>query len=222
MSDATHSPPQQSWEQVGLATANDRFKAKYGRYMQVATGLSFVIYLLIFLFSPELVIEPYRLREETIEVVDIPQTVDIPPPPQELPKPQVPIEAVEDALVEDDVEIADTLPDSFDDYVPPPPAGGGGTGNDFVAFDTKPEIVNYVSPVYSEFAREAGLEGLVTVDVLVGTDGRVKATRLSRSVHPVLDKAALAAAQRATFTPGKQRNIPVEVWVTLPYNFTLF
>lgn len=222
MSDTTQGQQSTGWEAVGLATENDRFKAGYAATMRWATGASFVIYLLVFLFSPELQIEPYRLEEETIEVVDIPESIDIPPPPQELPKPQVPIEAVDDAEVEEDVEIAETLIDDFDSYVPPPPGGGGGSGNDFVAFDTKPEIVNYVPPQYSEFAREAGLEGLVMVDVLVGTDGRVKATRVSRSVHPVLDQAAVAAAQRATFTPGKQRNIPVEVWVSLPYNFTLF
>ena len=105
------------------------------------------------------------------------------------------MEAAPDAEVEEDVEIADTLPQSFDEYVPPP-GGGGGAGNDFVAFDTKPEIVNFVNPEYSEFAREAGLEGLVMVDVLVGTNGRVKATRISKSVHPVLDQAAIQAAQR--------------------------
>ena len=44
--------------------------------------------------------------------------------------------------------------------------------------------------------------------------GRVKQTRLQRGVHPLLDKSALEAAQRAQFTPGKQRDIPVEVWVT--------
>ena len=32
---------------------------------------------------------------------------------------------------------------------------------------------------------------------------------------------ALAAAQQARFTPGKQRDLPVEVWVTLPYGFVL-
>ncbi|HKK70474.1 MAG TPA: hypothetical protein VKA86_04600, partial [Candidatus Krumholzibacteria bacterium] len=66
MSEATHSPPPESWEHVGLATENDRFKARYGRYMRVATASSFIIYLLIFLFSPELEIEPYRLKEETV------------------------------------------------------------------------------------------------------------------------------------------------------------
>lgn len=221
MSDTTHSPQPSSWEAVSLATENDRFKAGYENTIRWTTGISLLIWLLIFLFSPELEIKKYTLEQETVEVIDIPETIDIPPPPQELPKPQVPIEAAPDAEVEEDIDIAETLIDDFDDYVPPPP-GGGGTGNDFVAFDTKPEITNWVNPEYSEFAREAGLEGLVMVDVLVGTDGKVKATRVSRSVHPVLDQAALKAAQRVTFTPGKQRNIPVEVWVTLPYNFTLF
>ncbi len=222
MSNVTQAPGgKQQWEQIALATANDRFKAGYGRTMQGAVLVSFVIYLLIFLFSPVLVITPYSLPEETIEVVDIPTAVDIPPPPQELPKPQVPVEAAPDADVEEDVDIAETLPEDFN--TPPPMTGAGnGPGEVFVAFDTKPEIVEYVKPLYSEFAREAGLEGLVMVDVLVGTDGRVKDARVSRSVHSVLDDAALVAARRARFTPGKQRNIPVEVWVSLPYNFTLF
>lgn len=222
MSNVTQAPGgKQQWEQIALATENDRFKARYGRTLQGAFLVSFVIYLLVFLFSPVLVIKPYTLPDETIEVVDIPTAVDIPPPPQELPKPQVPVEAAPDADVEEDIDIAETLPEDFD--TPPPMGSAGGTsGNEFIVFDTKPEIVQYVQPQYSEFAREAGLEGLVMVDVLVGTDGRVKDARVSRSVHTVLDQAALEAARRARFTPGKQRDRPVEVWVSLPYNFTLF
>ena len=209
-----------SWEQVALGTANDRFKAKYQQYVTVAVLLSLVVWLNIFLFTPELEIEPYRLREETIEVVDIPDVVDIPPPPQELPKPQVPIEAAPDAEVDEEVEIAETMPDDFSGAFTTPGSGSGPTQN-FQAFDTKPELVKFVPPVYSEFAREAGFSGVVYVDVLVGTDGRVKQVRLQRGVHPLLDKSALEAAQRAQFTPGKQRDIPVEVWVTLPYGFIL-
>lgn len=221
MSVTTPRTAQDAWKQVGLATENDRFKARYAVYLRWSTATAVAIYLLIFLFSPVLEIEPYRLKEETIQVVDIPQTIDIPPPPQELPKPQVPIEAAPDAEVEEDIDIAPSIPEDFS--APPPSMGAvGDAGNTFVAFDTKPEITHFERPVYSEFAREAGLEGMVVVDVLVGTDGRVKAARLSRTVHPVLDAASLTAAQRCRFTPGKQRNIPVEVWVSLPYNFTLF
>jgi TonB family protein len=210
----------ESWQGIALGTENDRFKAKYQQYVLVALLISLVVWLNIFLFTPELEIEAYRLREESIEVIDIPDVVDIPPPPQELPKPQVPIEAAPDAEVDEDVEIAETMPDDFSGAFSAPGAGSGPTQN-FEAFDTKPELIKFVAPVYSEFAREAGFFGVVYVDVLVGTDGRVKQTRLQRGVHPLLDKAALEAAQRAQFTPGKQRDIPVEVWVTLPYGFIL-
>lgn len=218
----THASDTASWKQAALASANSRFKARYPVYMRWALLTSFLIYTIIFLFSPELEITPYKLKEETVTVVDIPDAVDIPPPPKELPKPQVPIEAAPDAEVEEDVEIADTLVEDFDSFTPPSAGSGGGAGNNFVAFDTEPELVNYVPPKYSEFAREAGLEGTVIVDVLVGTDGRVKEARIRTSVHSVLDNAALEAARKALFTPGKQRDIPVEVWVSLPYAFRLF
>ncbi len=222
MSGSTHVTDTAGWRAAALATENARFKARYPVYMRWALLVSFVIFTLVFLFSPELVITPYTLKEDTIEVMDIPDAVDIPPPPEELPKPQVPIEAAPDAEVEDDVEIADTLVEDFADFNSLPTGGAGGSGNGFVAFDTKPTIVQWFPPQYSEFAREAGLEGTVRVDVLVGTDGRVKDARVSQSVHSALDSAALAAARRVVFTPGKQRDVPVEVWVTLPYTFTLF
>jgi TonB family protein len=210
----------EAWQRVALGTENDRFKAKYQQYFTVSLLISLVIWICVFLFTPELEIEPYKLKEESIEVIDIPDVVDIPPPPQELPKPQVPIEAAPDSEVEDDVEIAETMPE---DFTAPLPTFGGdaGAATDFKAFDTKPQLVKFVKPEYTEFAREAGYSGVVYVDVLVGTDGRVKQVRLQRGVHPLLDRAALEAAQKAKFTPGKQRDIPVEVWVTLPYGFTL-
>jgi len=34
-------------------------------------------------------------------------------------------------------------------------------------------------------------------------------------------EAALAAARKCKFIPGKQRNIPVKAWMALPFNFRL-
>ena len=115
----------EGWERVALGTANDRFKAKYQQYLTVALLVSLVVWVNIFLFTPELEFEAYRLKEESITVIDIPDVVDIPPPPQELPKPQVPIEAAPDAEVEDDVEIAETMPDDFSGTFTTPGAGTG-------------------------------------------------------------------------------------------------
>lgn len=206
------------WERVALATANDRFKARYPIYIRWATLTSFVIWFVLFLVFPPITITPYSLVEQKVEVIDIPDAIDIPPPPEELPRPQVPIEAAPDAEVEEEVEIADTLPEDFD-YIPP--TGGGGANTEFVAYDKEPEILRAVPAEYSEFAREAGLEGIITVNVLIGVDGRVQDAVLFQAGHQVLNKAALEAARKWLFSPGKQRDVPVPVWVTIPFKFSL-
>ncbi len=202
---------------------NQRFKARYGVYLRRSTYASLLIWLLIFLFSPVYKPTPYHLREEKIEVLDIPDAIDIPPPPKEIPRPQVPIEAAPDAEVNEEVDLAETLPDDWNNV--PLPSGGGSAnagGNTFVAFDTKPEIVKWVPPKYPETARDMELQGTVMVNVLVGTDGRAKQAEVVKSVHPILDAEALKAALRCIFKPGKQRDFAVEVWVTLPYRFKLY
>jgi TonB family protein len=202
---------------------NQRFKARYGVYLRRSTYASLLIWLLIFLFSPVYKPTPYHLREDKIEILDIPDALDIPPPPKEIPRPQVPIEAAPDAEVNEDVDLAETLPENWNDAALPSAGGGASdTGNAFVAFDTKPEIVKWVPPKYPETARDMELQGTVMVNVLVGTDGHAKSAEVVKSVHPILDAEALKAALRCVFKPGKQRDFPVEVWVTLPYRFKLY
>jgi protein TonB len=70
-------------------------------------------------------------------------------------------------------------------------------------------------------ARRAALEGTVIVKVLVGPDGTVKDAIVVQGVNPLLNKAAVEAARRCKFIPGKQRNIPVKAWMALPFTFRL-
>jgi protein TonB len=87
-----------------------------------------------------------------------------------------------------------------------------------------PECVNLAqvrsSMQYPAVAREAGIEGRVTVKVLVGPDGSViKVGSVSGpdAFHDeVMDKAS-----QLQFTPGLQNGKPVKVWVTVPFNFKL-
>jgi protein TonB len=69
-------------------------------------------------------------------------------------------------------------------------------------------------------AREAGVEGTVTLWALVDLDGSVKAVQVIRSV-PLLDGAATAAVQRWRFTPALANGHPVRVWVAVPVRFSL-
>ena len=60
----------------------------------------------------------------------------------------------------------------------------------------------------------------MVVKVLVNTKGDVEAVEVLKS-HPLLDESAIAAAKQYKFTPGKQRDKFVKVWVSIPFNFKL-
>ena len=165
------------------------------------------------MLTPTYVPNPYKLRQEEFEVVDIDdqEVIDIPPPPVEAPPPPKVIEAAPDDEVADDVDIADTLMDL--DMAISSSMGNYDLGGDegFVASSTNPIITNWAKPKYPEIA----------VKVLVGPDGSVLQAVVIQSVHPLVNKAAIEAAFRCRFIPGKQRNIPVKAWMALPFNFRL-
>jgi TonB family protein len=85
-----------------------------------------------------------------------------------------------------------------------------------------PEPVFLPEPDYPELARMAGIEGRVIVKLLVDVDGAViDVGLLLGSGNSTLDRAALQAAARARFTPGRQGIQAVRVWVAIPYSFVL-
>lgn len=202
-----------------LNSANDRFKANYNRTMRWALLAAIVITLLFFLFSPQIEITPYKLRNKEIEVTDIQEAVEVPPPPQEVPKQVKQVEAVPDDEAFEEEEIADTLMD-FEETI----TWGDDTADSYGGFEVsqeKPKLIKFVPPDYPEMARASQLEGTVVVKVQVGPDGNVIQAQVLQSVHPMLDAAAVDAARRAKFIPGKQRDIPVKAWMAIPYVFAL-
>jgi protein TonB len=205
----------------GFMTANDEFKAQYPKYLRWSTVTAISLTLLFFLFSPKYVPNPYVLVRTEMQVVDLPDVIELPPPPEDVPPPPRAVEAAPDEEVTEDVEIAETLLD-FDQALDLPSDFGAGMGGDvFVASQEKPELVNFYSPDYPEMARISQLEGTVIVKVLVGPDGSVMAAEILQGVHPMLNRSALDAARKCKFKPGKQRNIPVKAWMAIPFRFRL-
>jgi protein TonB len=108
----------------------------------------------------------------------------------------------------------DALAPPDDDALPPPGA--------HVWAEQYPEPVATVTPPYPEIARDAGVEGLVIVNVLVGKTGRVLDARLDEKRQvPLLNDAALAAAWNWVFTPALANGKPVAVWTAIPFHFRL-
>lgn len=204
-------------------SANDLFKAQYGKYLRWSAVVAVLLTLVGFIVSPKYVPNPYRLRQEEFEVVDIEdqEVIELPPPPTEAPEPPKIIEAAPDEEVAEDVEIADTLMDIDAAITSSMPNYDLGGDDGFVASSEKPKILSWAKPDYPEIARMAQIEGTVIVKVLVGPDGLVRDAQVIQGVNPMLNNSALDAARRCKFIPGKQRNIPVKAWMALPFAFRL-
>ncbi len=89
-----------------------------------------------------------------------------------------------------------------------------------MAFDDLPELLSIQAPTYPELARQAGLEGTVRVMVFVTRAGKVSQA-IAVEGPEVFWNAAVAAAKTALFTPAKQGDNPVDVWVIIPVTFSL-
>ncbi len=81
-----------------------------------------------------------------------------------------------------------------------------------------PVKIKDVKPVYPPIAREAGVAGVVIIEVRIGTDGRVEDGRVLRSI-PLLDQAALDAVKQWEFAPTLMNGVAVPIMMTVTINF---
>ena len=83
-----------------------------------------------------------------------------------------------------------------------------------------PTKLNQVPPVYPPQARDAGIQGVVILEVIVGVDGSVTDARVLRSI-PLLDEAAVESVKQWRYEPTLLNGAPVPVIMTVTVNFTL-
>ena len=94
--------------------------------------------------------------------------------------------------------------------------------DDFVPVEVYPEMIHQEPPPYPAKAKQAGIEGAVWIKSLVNKKGEVVESMLGKSSgHDMLDKAALAAAEKCKYKPALQNSQPVAVWVTFKTDFVL-
>jgi TonB family protein len=82
------------------------------------------------------------------------------------------------------------------------------------------KLVNHVKPVYPHEAWIAGIEGIVKLHVLLGTDGSVKEVQVV-SGHPLLVQAALDAVRDWKYKPTTLNGVPVEIDTEIDVEFSL-
>ncbi|MEO0094554.1 MAG: TonB family protein [candidate division WOR-3 bacterium] len=146
----------------------------------------------------------------TTPVTPTPTTPATPTPKkEETPKPLTPAVSPEKLL-----EAAATSKETTT-VAPPPP-----TMPPKPSVITRPEPIKKVLPKYPDAARAIGATGKVVVEVIVGTDGKVKsATIFSSFGNPACEEAAIAAAKQWEFKPATKDGEPFEKSVRIPFDF---
>ena len=178
------------------------------------------------------IIVPYRELAAPPPLTDTPPppkvqvTQQVAPPAASIPVPVPDAEAPTEQKIMSQQELSQASPgtsteNTGDNIVVAPPTDEElPKFGDYVYVEELPEAVTKVSPVYPDIAREAGVDGQVLVQALVGKDGHVKDTRVVKSI-PMLDAAAVAAVKQWVFKPALSNNKPVAVWVAVPIKFSL-
>jgi protein TonB len=84
----------------------------------------------------------------------------------------------------------------------------------------QPHLVSKVESVYPPAAKAARVQGVVILEIVIGTEGTVKEAIVLRSI-PLLDQAALDAVVQWKYEPTLLNGAPAEVISTVVVNFAL-
>ena len=201
-------------------------RLRYRQYLEMAAMVTLSLFVVALYTMPKF--ESIGL-ENSVYIAPI-ESYEIPPETEQFKKPappmrpSIPIESEPDEI---DVEI--TIEETgLADFVaidapPPPPV----SDRRFIPYDEHPEPLGgygalQKNVVYPEIAREAGIEGTVIVQALIGKDGIVHATEIFKGIPKTgLDEAAMNAVKMTAWKPALQRDKPVTVWVNIPIIFRL-
>jgi TonB family protein len=102
-----------------------------------------------------------------------------------------------------------------------PPGAGGPAAPVRVGGNIRPPVKTHnAEAVYPPTAIRAGIEGVVILEITIGTDGVVSNARVLRSI-PLLDQAALDTVRQWRYEPTLLNGAPVPVVMTATVNFAL-
>lgn len=84
-----------------------------------------------------------------------------------------------------------------------------------------PRALKMAKPFYPREPYDAGVQGAVSLELVVDATGLAGDVRVLKSLHPDLDEAAIASARQSQFAPGTRAGQPVAVVVTMDVTFQL-
>lgn len=210
-------------------TANARFKRECRTCVWAGLILAAAIHFSVFRFFPTLNAADVGFDVVEFEAIELPPEVEIPPPPEQIARPAVPVVAATD--LEEEVTIA---PTTFEEnpvnQLPHPPSEAALLSERPVMtpFTVGPRLKDRdraqrtVQSMYPPGLQEAKIGGVVLVWAFIDEIGAVQncVVRRTSEIEP-LDKAALAAVREFEFVPALLRDVRVPVWISIPIEFAI-
>jgi protein TonB len=165
--------------------------------------------------------------EAIISVNPLPQGFQTIVPPRDLPTSLPPVNLQERFDARD--YNAKGAPGGVADGIPGLPGPGitegviGTASYTVDQVDEPAEVIGGPPPAYPDVLRSVGVEGVVQLQFVVGSDGRVepRTIRVVRSSNPAFEANAVAGIAKIVFRPARVRGTPVRQLVTQNIRFVL-
>jgi len=202
-----------------VETANFRFKKLYGKIFAIAMLVSFFGHIALIIATPSFSGETAKQEEASMEAVDLPPEVVIPPPPKALAKPSVPIAAQEE--ISEDITIDETTPPP-PDLIPEVPVQEEKVEVEefLMVAEVMPKILSMPPrPEMPSYIARARVNVTTKIEFYVTKSGDVDPTRTKIAVtsgYPELDEIAVEWAKQMKFHPALNRGEPVAVRMAMP------
>lgn len=211
-------------------TANDRLKQGFGNWFWGGIAAAALLHFAIMAFWPSMEAADVSINSEELQAIDVPPQIEIPPPPEQIVRPAVPVMSMDVSLSEDITIGEVTFEENPVNELPPPPSGRGVDLSEQPAFtprEVEPTLRNRtefgraLERAYPAMLKDAGIGGKVTLWVFVTENGTVGNVRIFESSgYDQLDQAAeKVMRETAQFSPALNREQKVPVWVALPVTF---
>ena len=215
-----------------VTSVYERRKSFYPQALWGAMVLSVLLHFVVFRFFPTLTVAVHTYTAGELTAIELPPQVDIPDAPAHIARPAMPVVASAD--IPDDVTIAPTTFEYNRPEVLLAPPTESETAQEiraepsFTPYTVAPllrnrdEAARAILANYPRTLRDAGLGGEVMMWFFIDEKGQVLETRVAKgSGFGELDEAAKKVAPMLAFTPAKNRDVAVPVWVQIPVTFSV-
>jgi TonB family protein len=213
---------------VVALSANDVFKAGFGPQLSKAILFATSLHFALLAFGPRIAVSHDVRHRPPLNGIEFPDEVKLPPPPEEVRRPAVPVVSHDLEIDPEQTISARTFAENPPTELPEPPRGTMEIGNDrFTPYEVAPEFRNrseYLRALerrYPPNLRDAGIGGTVVLWVYVDERGEAQETQVvTSSGYPEMDSAAEGVMREvARFSPALNRDQRVAVWVQVPVTF---